>query len=168
MELMTKDDNTVSPEQIKADIDRPQPVGSMMNPDTLTDTWAAGSQSVDTAVAFNHALPLTVTLSHLGHLLRFSLARAYSGSNGKLLDVSSRKTWGGTSQAEAANGATRWRWGVDSLWWVFLLVYWWFKFVAVVLLFVSGVLWCVKRSGIAQCYVFYFISKLPCGFLTEA
>lgn len=74
----------------------------------LSVTWAADSQSVNTGVAFNHALPLSM-LVHLGHLVC-----AFSESHGELLDVSSRKAWG-TSQAEAADWPTRWRSGVDSL-----------------------------------------------------
>lgn len=79
----------------------------------LNVTWAADSQSVDTGVAFKHALPLSTQAL-------FNQVCAFTESHGKLLDVSSRKAWGGTSQAEAADWPTWWRRGVDGLkssWW---------------------------------------------------
>lgn len=112
--------------------DRAQP-GPLMNPDTLSVTWAACAQSVDTAVTFNRSL-LRLTLSRLWTLVEVQLVLEFycTGSYGKLLDVSSRKAGGGASQAEGAegaDGATWWRWGVDDV--CFLSVCWWFSFAAV-------------------------------------
>lgn len=136
-------------------------------------TWAADSQSVDTGVAFKPALPLSMQV-HPGLLLMFSQVCVFTESHGKLLDVSSRKAWGGTSQAEAADWPTWWRRGVDGL-----KSSWWFWCAEVLVSVCSsggigclgGVTACGKFWNSTKLFVFislkFLILKPFCGFIQK-